>query len=152
MSTKRLIIFIVAVFSLAVPAFAQAPADSAGPGGVRITISKTDCSRLVRHTPSDDVAFRPGEGVRGKRVAPADVPGSGANSIPNLVPDVLEIPLNIKPMQGKAYATHGLDDTTSQLGIVRYDITKNTFTFNGEPMGGPDQQALAEACAKRGVR
>ncbi|OJX81147.1 hypothetical protein [Magnetospirillum sp. 64-120] len=137
------------VIGLSGPVLAQAQSE---PPPVRITITKTDCSRLVRHVPADDVTYRPGEGVGGRKVAPADLPGSGANAIPNLVPDVLEIPIDIMPLKGKAYATHGLDQTTSQLGIVRYDMLKGTFTFNGEPIGGEDQAALAEACAKRGVR
>lgn len=147
---KRLIIpLAIAGICVGGPALAQAQSD---PPPVRITITKTDCSRLVRHMPTDDVTYRPGEGVKGRRVAPADMPGSGANAIPNLVPDVLEIPIDIMPMKGKAYATHGLDQAKSQLGIVRYDMLKGTFTFNGEPIGGEDQAALAEACAKRGVR
>jgi hypothetical protein len=46
----------------------------------------------------------------------------------------------------------GYDDTTAEVGVVKYDIARNTFTFNGEPMVSEDQRALAEACAKRGVR
>ncbi|MGE4279237.1 MAG: hypothetical protein AB7G62_06580 [Magnetospirillum sp.] len=279
------------------PALAQAQSD---PPPVRITITKTDCSRLVRHVPADDVTYRPGEGVRGRRVAPADLPGSGANAIPNLIPDVLEFPISINPVsyaarnkaqadlasakkslsdnynskvaaenqittlqtqlttlnttattlatekatldgqlttatntltalqaqvdagtlakssrdyvlakqdvaskqaavdskaaeitantaqitanntatstqqaivnassgnesnynaaaaaaEGKlaAISAKGLDQTSMTVGVVRYDMLKGIFTFNGEPMGGEDQAALAEACAKRGVR
>ncbi|MBC7953029.1 MAG: hypothetical protein H7Z12_14575 [Rhodospirillaceae bacterium] len=135
---------VAALLGFGLPAYGQEP--------VRITITKVDCSRLVQHTPSADVAFKPGEGVNGRKVAPADVPGSGANAIPNLLPDVLEIPLTIKPMSGAAYATRGLGDSTMNVGTVRYDIAKNSFTFNGEPLGGAEQRDLAQACAKRGVR
>ena len=143
---------LVAAALIAVPTPRSAQAQTNAPAPLRITITKMDCSRLIRHMPSDDVAFRPGEGMPGQQVAPADVPGSGAAALPNLLPDVLEIPVNVKPLQGKAYATHGLDDTTMSLGVVRYDIAKGTFSLNGEPLGDPDLQALAEACAKRGVR
>ena len=119
---------------------------------VRITITKVDCSRLVRHIPSADVAYKPGEGVNGKKVAPADLPGSGAASVPSLLPDVLEIPLNIKPLSGSSFATHGLGDTQSSLGAVRYDIGKGTFTMDGQPIGDSEQAALAEACTRQGVR
>lgn len=144
----------VVALALTVPlagAWGQAASD---PQPVRITITKTDCSRLVRHQPADDVTYRPGgDSVNGKPVAPADLPGSpGADLAAKLVPDVLEIPLNIKPLKGKAYATHGLDDTTSNLGVVRYDLMKGTFTLNGEPLGDPDLAELSRACAKRGVR
>lgn len=119
---------------------------------LRITITKTDCSRLVRHTPSADVAYQAGRDVKGRPVAGADLPGSGAAAMPNLVPDVLEIPLSIKPMSGAGYASHGLGDSQVGIGTVKYDMAKGTFTLNGQPMGDPDQQALAEACAKRGVK
>ncbi len=46
----------------------------------------------------------------------------------------------------------GYDDTTSEVGTVKYDIARNTFTFNGEPMVSEDQRALAEACSRQGVR
>lgn len=119
---------------------------------VRIVITKVDCSRLLRHVPAPDVAYQPGVDARGNTVAPADIPGSGADAIPGLVPEVLEIPLTIKPLAGKAYATHGTADAEATLGTISYDITRNTFTFNGQPIGSEDQQELARACAKRGVR
>lgn len=145
---RRSCMFIaVALLALGHPAYGQQAREP-----VRITITKVDCSRLVRHTPSADVAFKAGEGANGRKVIPADVPGSGANAIPNLLPDVLEIPLTVKPMTGAAYATRGLGDSTMAVGTVRYDIAKNSFTFNGEPLGGAEQQELAQACARRGVR
>lgn len=119
---------------------------------VRIVITKTDCSRLIRHTPSADVAYKPGVDARGRAVAPADVPGSGAEAIPGLLPDVLEIPLSIKPMQGATYAKRGSGDSQATLGTVRYDMAKGTFTFNDQPLGSPEQEELARACQKQGVR
>ncbi|KIL99011.1 hypothetical protein CCC_02461 [Paramagnetospirillum magnetotacticum MS-1] len=46
----------------------------------------------------------------------------------------------------------GLDSTSMKVGVVKYDIARNSFTFNDEPMVSEDQRALAEACSKRGVR
>ncbi len=46
----------------------------------------------------------------------------------------------------------GLDATQMKVGTVKYDIARNSFTFNDQPMVSEDQQKLAEACAKRGVR
>jgi hypothetical protein len=46
----------------------------------------------------------------------------------------------------------GLDATAMKVGTVKYDIARNIFTFNDEPLVSEDQRALAEACAKRGVR
>lgn len=119
---------------------------------VRIVITKIDCSRLVRHSPAPDVAYKPGVDAKGRAVAPADMPGSGADAIPGLVPDVLEIPLTIKPLQGASYAKRGSGDSQATLGTVRYDMGKGIFTFNGQPLGSPEQEELARACAKQGVR
>lgn len=267
---------------------------------VRIVITKLDCSRLIRHVPAADVAYKPGVDAKGRVVAPADVPGSGAEAIPNLLPDVLEFPVTINPIgygarnnaqrdkaaaaQGQAntytakkaaqaqitslttqkttlttkattlatektalqteYTTatttlatlqaqvdagtrapsdraylqakwavpekqqavtakqaeidantakltsvnasiaaqqaivdgasdktaqyeaaekaadaklatlsaKGLDSTTMKVGTVRYDMAKGTFTFNDQPLGGAEQEELARACQRQGVR
>lgn len=270
------------------------------PQPIRIVITKVDCSRLIRHMPSADVAYQPGIDAQGRAVAPADAPGSATDALPGLVPDVLEFPITINPvgygarnqaqrdkaaaLQGSAdthagktnaqariaalnaqkseltakaatlttekatltsaaaaaastlatlqaevdagtrkasdrtyvlakqalpdkqqavtakqaeidtnaarltattsaiagqqsivdaapgksehYAANqaaaeaklatlssrGLDNTTMNVGTVRYDMARGLFTFNGEPIGGAEQQELARACARRGVR
>lgn len=144
----------IASLTVSLALFAALPAGAQQAPGqpLRIVITKTDCSRLLRHFPSADVAYKPGEGVGGRKVAPADVPGSGADAVPGLLPDVLEIPVTIKPFANAAYATRGLDDADASLGKVQYDIAKGSFTFNGQPIGGAEQQELAQACARRGVR
>ncbi len=121
-------------------------------GPVRIVITKNDCSRLLRHIPDADVAYKAGEDVHGRKVAPADLPGSGADALGQILPDVLEIPLTIKPLSGKSYATHGVGDSQAPLGTVRYDTLRGTFTYNDRPIGSSEQQELANACARRGVR
>lgn len=285
---------------LALPSAALAQQAELGSQPVRIVITKLDCSRLIRHVPAADVAYQPGVDARGRAVAPADMPGSGAGALPNLLPDVLEFPLTINPIgygarnqaqrekaaaaQGSADAhsgklaaqaqittltaqktnltteaatlatqkatlvadaatasatlatlqaevdggtrakssgayvrakwavdeaqqavaakqkqidantasitattsaiaaqqaivdaapgkaaqyaadqsaadaklaklsSKGLDSTTMTVGTVRYDMAKGTFTFNGEPIGGAEQEELARACQRQGVR
>ena len=41
--------------------------------GPKVTMTKRDCQRLVRHQARDDVAFKPGVDVRGKKVKSADL-------------------------------------------------------------------------------
>jgi hypothetical protein len=36
--------------------------------------------------------------------------------------------------------------------MVKYDVAKGTFTLNGQPLGSAEQQELANACARRGVK
>ncbi len=141
----------VAVIVLSGLVLATGPT-SAQSGSSKVTISSSDCARLVRHNPSADVAYKPGEGVKGRKVAPADVPGSGNDIGKQLLPEVLEIPLSIMPMSGKGYASQGLGDSQTTLGTVKYDMAKGAFTLNGQPMGSAEQQELANACAKRGVK
>lgn len=267
---------------------AQGAAGSSGP--MVITISKLDCSRVIRHTPAPDVAYKPGVDVHGKPVVSADTDPGREAFAKKVLPEVLEIPITINPLTynkakaanknkaaaatavannttaitnakaqgtalnsqlstlnsqkttltttynsdtaaliantGGAGATDpgllrvraarqqaidsaynsklstinsqittvntaitantatvsnlqaqdttlrqqyadtnmategtlaglsgkGLDSTTMKVGVVKYDIARNTFTFNDEPMLSEDQRALAEACAKRGVR
>lgn len=288
------------VLAIAIAPPAGAEQTIAEPQPVRIVITKVDCSRLVRHAPSADVAYKPGEGIGGRTVVPADLPGSGAQAMGSILPDVLEFPITINPVaygarnqayrskaaaeQGQAntYAAktaaqnalaklssekatldaqattldgqrtaliqsrdtlatqlatmkseiesgtrsrsdiaymrkadevaaangalaakqkdvdanqakrtanasasaaqqaivagapakdaryvadksaaeakldaisaRGLDSTTMPVGMVRYDMAKGIFTFNGEPIGSAEQQELAQACARQGVR
>lgn len=102
---------------------------------VRIVITKVDCSRLIRHTPTVDVAYQPGIDARGRAVTPADMPGSGANAIPGLLPDVLEFPITINPVaygarnqaqREKATAAQGLADTYSNKTAAQAQITTLT--------------------------
>lgn len=119
---------------------------------LRITITKQDCIRLLKHNPRPDVAYQPGRDHKGREVAPADLPGSGAAAMPNLIPDVLEIPLAVKTMSGKGYASHGLGDSQTTLGVVKYDLAKGTFTLNGQPLGADEQQELRVKCRGAGIR
>jgi hypothetical protein len=50
------------------------------------------------------------------------------------------------------YSAKGLDSTQMKVGTVKFDLARNSFTFNGEPMISEDQQRLAAACARQGVR
>ncbi|CCG43135.1 hypothetical protein [Magnetospirillum molischianum] len=126
-----------------------------------ITISKPDCSRLIRHIPDADVAYRPGVDARGRRVVSADLDPVAADFARRVVPDVLEIPITINPLtynkerQGNTTPqgiAKGLGLTQSKIGTVKYDFARDSFTFNDQPMMLDDQRALAAACARRGVR
>ena len=88
----------------------QAPvwAEQVTSTGQPVYVTKSDCARLITFHPSPDVAYKPGQDIHGKYVAPADLPGS---QIPGLVPDKIEFNLNINPMN---YAQRN----KAQLGIA----------------------------------
>ena len=137
----------------------------------KIIITKKDCRRLVRHTASADVAYRPGVDVRGRKVVPADAGGR----VPLKLPDVFEfnIDVDIRKYLGgpeddtaaTSAATSASDSATSNttliaanrkaqkfaglnmtVGKVRYNIKTGALTFNGQSLTDPDQDALAAAC------
>lgn len=183
----------IAIAAALVLGHGTAGAQQAGAGGgpMVITITKTDCSRLIAHQPSADVAYKPGVDVKGRPVASADTDPGRAEFARKVVPEVLEFPITINPInygarksaykskstteaaiaagggtataaqsqtlataEGKlaGYSAKGLDNTTTSVGTVKYDMSKGTFLFNGEPLVSEDQQKLAAACAKQGVK
>ena len=70
----------------------------------KITITKKDCRRLVRHTASADIAYRPGVDVRGRKVVPANAGGR----VPLKLPDVFEfnIDVDIRKYLGGRHGGH----------------------------------------------
>ncbi len=128
----RAIIGMLGVLAAAVPAGAAET--------VTVTISRADCRRLVQHTPAPDVAFRPGEDVYGRPVAPADLDAS-----PLSVPDLYTIAITkdivvenadpARPFRARVY-----------VGRVRWEDGR--VTFNGQPVTSEAQAELAARCAE----
>lgn len=50
-----------------------------------IRISKGACQFVSRHVPDDDVAFKAGQGINGKKVLPADINASPINDMERLM-------------------------------------------------------------------
>lgn len=174
---RRPLLLLLSACAVTGAALAEEPRDSTAP--LRIVITKTDCQRLLRHTPSADVAYKPGVDAKGRKVAPADLDGGAAAAMAQqMVPDVIEFPITVNPVKyqarkqayrDKAAATtdaeiqaaeasladisaKGLDNTTMSVGTVKYDIAKGLFTFNGQPIGDDAAGQLSEGCKRRGVR
>ncbi|MBM3598342.1 MAG: hypothetical protein FJX35_09025 [Alphaproteobacteria bacterium] len=110
-----------------------------------VTVSDADCRKLVEHQPSADVAYKPGVDVRGRPVAPADLP---SNASPIKMPDVIEIPISIDLSNRLAPSLQGtLYRPEARIGTV--SVRGNQVFFNNEPLSGADQAAFAQACAQR---
>ena len=132
----------VLILSLAlVAAVAQAQTGAAS----TVTITPKDCQRLLQHTPSADVAYKPGVDARGNAVTPADLPGSARITAPN------EITINLTVDLLKEYGVPSGSPLSprgeASVGTVAYDIAAGRLTFNGQPLSDPEQQALAAGCA-----
>lgn len=108
----------------------------------RIVVSVEDCKRLVRHYPSADVEYKPGVDVRGRKVAPADLPGSK----PLKLSDSFEFDITLEVFERLGIeAPKGLEDTALTVGTVSVDRRGNVL-FNGEPLDDEEEAAIAEAC------
>lgn len=59
-----------------------------------VTVTREDCSRLVRHQPVADATYQPGVDVRGRKVAPADLDGGS----PIVLPDTYSFEVEIQPI------------------------------------------------------
>lgn len=137
--------WVLAIAGLTMTPFAVLAQD-----GKEVTVSSKDCRRLVRHYPDADVAYKPGVDVRGNPVASADLAGSRLK----VLPDKLTIPITADLLNGFGIADDSpfaLEGET-RIGTVEYDINKGTMTYNGQPLGDPEQQALAAACAAAGKK
>jgi hypothetical protein len=114
---------------------------SQGAAAETVTVSRNDCSRLIHHVPSANVAYQPGVDVKGKKVAPADLPGGG-NDI-KLLPEVLQFNVNINPVDYQARNALAKQKADTQKAIVANQQAKATASANVTSL--TSQQATAAA-------
>ena len=102
-------------------------------------LSREDCRRVTAHVPAPSVAFQPGVGAGGRRVAPADLSPPQA-----IVPQTPAFVLGVDLQRRLGLAPDLKADLP--LGIVSLD--GNRVLFNGRPLGNEDAAALEAACAQ----
>jgi hypothetical protein len=108
-----------------------------------VVVDKAVCRTLVAHQPAADVAFRPGVDSRGRRVAGADLEPSA----PPVLAREWSFDLNVD-LRGRVPAGSPLFEP--QLNVGRITMAPDgKIAFNGQPLGDPEQVALAELCARR---
>lgn len=124
---------------------ALAAVPPAAAGEAYLTLSENDCTRLARHYPADDVAYRPGQDVRGKAVAPADLdPGSGL-----ILPDAVVIPIEVD-----LFERYGIPADSANfkgdvfIGEVVVDVASGRAIFNGQPLQSEAEAELAARCQR----
>ncbi len=106
----------------------------------------TVCRHVTRHRPAPDVEYIPGVDVRGRVVAPADLPGSpGVAGV-----DRFEIPLTLDlarrlglPVPGAAGPAGA---APGSLEVGRLTIDGGRTLFNGRPIGGASEAELHALC------
>ncbi len=103
-----------------------------------ILVREADCQWLVRHRPDDDVAYRPGVGVDGRPVAPADVtppPDTGFK--------IVSFDLLRRPVTGRDLLVEG------RVGEIAVDVDSGEVTLNGQPLAPRVHRAVVAYCAGR---
>ena len=118
-----------------------------------LRISDDDCRRLIRHSPSADVAYQPGVDVRGKAVAPANLNANEPGGQPELImPRFVLIPIEVDlfdrfglPPDGETY------EADAFIGEVTVDLVTGEAFFNGQPLQDEAQAELAARC-REGIR
>lgn len=126
---------------------------SVGPALAQSSQGEVDprlCQALgVNHRPAPDVEYVPGFDVRGRSVAPADLPGSyGAARQPL---DRFEIPVTLdfaRRMGFSAGRSAAAAKVPGATEVGRLVIDGGRVTFNGQPVGDSSQAALAAACGR----
>ena len=92
--------------------------------------------------PAPDVAYKPGVDVYGRRVAPADLGGGSPIKLPKEI--TIDIGIDLEEKYG--LGAGGTYTGTADIGKVK--VKDGRVTFNGQPLGDQEQQAIAEACRK----
>ena len=128
---------------LAIPLLLCLGTGAALADGGRVRIPRDDCRRMVEHHPVPGIDYRPGTDVRGKPVAPADLPGSGLRLE---AADEVEFDISFNPLHGGSQGRFGT--TELFVGTVRFDLKTGAATFNGVPLSDPQQAELARKCSE----
>ena len=124
-------------------------ATSAATAQITVEITEQDCSQLVQHVASADVAFKPGVDVRGNAVVPADL--NGPQQIP--APDVITFPLTLDLADRLGISLGDGVDILARPVIGDVAITSDgRVFFNGQPLTSDDQFVLAQKCQRIGAR
>ncbi len=114
-------------------------------------VTRQDCRQLVAHHPDPGVEYKPGVDVRGKYVAPADLPNQANFNLP----DKIEFDLRLNPL---AYAPQSgapagaFQNTATNLGHVEMDLGSGKAKLNGHTLDDEQTSIVTEACRKAGYR
>ncbi len=123
-------------------------ATTAATAQITVEITEQDCSDLVLHVASADVAYQPGVDVNGNAVAPADL--NGPQAIP--APDVITFPLTLDLADRLGISLGDVDILARPvIGDVAITSDGRVF-FNGKPLTSDEQFELAQKCQRIGAR
>lgn len=133
---KHMLFFVLAAFLVPIFFFTE-PALASD-----VKISERICRQITRHVPADGGAYQAEVDVRGEKVASAD---AGAAS-PITIPKDISFDYGVDLDKKYGIGSTGTASATPTLGKVT--IRGNRVYWNGQPLDGADQSAMAAECAR----
>lgn len=118
-----------------------------------LSISVSDCQRIVRHQPAAGVDYTPGVDVHGKAVTPADLGGGTPLTLPETIDIQIGIDLAdrlaLRDSRNRPGGTAPVRKVlpfsgTAALGTL--SVRGNDLYWNGERLVPQDEALLASAC------
>jgi hypothetical protein len=110
----------------------------------RIVVADDVCRSLVLHQPEAGVEFVPGVDVRGREVAPADLPGRP--DLEFMRESVIPLIIDLAGKYPDRLAGAELD---LQLSLGALTINGDDVRLNGVPLNDPLERAIAALCAEQ---
>jgi hypothetical protein len=139
------------------PAPAAPAARPAAPAAAPdLTMTAEDCLRLLRrlgngsgdilHRPDPGVAYQPGRDVdsQGRPIAPADLPGSNPLPLDRLL--TLDVKIPLSTLMGSGHTPPKVGDSELHVTQVTIDPMSGQLLFDGRPLDGAPEDAVAAAC------
>jgi hypothetical protein len=108
-------------------------------GAAELSVSRADCRALTAHRPAAGVAYQEGVDVRGRAVAPADLPSNVA-----ILGDNITIPLQVDVAQRFGISMGAAAGSKATVGVVTVD--NGRAYLNGQPLDAARQDELAVLC------
>jgi len=112
-----------------------------------VVVTKADCQRLVRHVPSPDVEYRPGQDAHGRPVVPADLNGGYGDIKP---PEVItfQVKVNLRGPETDAQAASAAVAAADKAATAAAVAGSAADTAEIAAAANPDNADLAAAAAE----
>ena len=147
--TKRRLVLAaaLALVSGALPAaaWAQEKTESVEPAP-KVTMTATDCRRLVRHHGQQEADYKPGVDVYGRKVAPADVEGTPRINIPEEI--TFDLTASLTKYFAKPGELHPILTSDGVLGKIKYNTLTGKLYFDGQPLNEEATDEVVTLCGK----
>ncbi|MBK18971.1 MAG: hypothetical protein CMM52_09065 [Rhodospirillaceae bacterium] len=110
-----------------------------------VSVSKADCSLLVKHIPSSDVAYQPGIDANGRKVVSADLGGQPQITVPT----EFSIPITVDLQKLLGLPANPNQFQTQNFSVGTVTVKEGKVYFNGKPLQNEQAAKLSEFCQRR---